>query len=276
MSEIENDTQEIEYDIKKVNGYISPEKLEQMLEEVISFEVYLETDPTSVEGSTSKYLHERLSSCRSYVNRTLHYLQICKKYEKNLKRMYKLADLDVQFKTSELLSDDPIVKAAPSIKDRMALVHMKTQKEVESRDIIEVESQNLDDVIKLIKSKYDDLKQTNSDIKLQRQIIKDEIDDLLKDRDGEGGGFTKPTTDKHGNVEKGMIPAVKAENVNPSDLLDSKSEPEPEPIPKKEKTDSEYVRGFFTKPITEKKSEKSEKKPENVEARQLYKTLLDD
>lgn len=270
------DNQTVDYNIENVDGYISSKKLEDMLEEVINFEVELAIDPTSVNGSTSKYLQGRLSTCRSYINRTLHYLQLCKRYEKNVKKVLKLCELDLEFKQADLLSEDPHVKSGPSIKDRMALVHTKLKNEIEAKNSIAAEIQNLEDIIKLLKTKYDDLKQSNADIKLQRQIIKDEIDAYMG---GEESGYNKPQTDGRGFVENNMKPPVKIVDINPSDLLGDNNKAET--IPQKEEPGYKSISDFFDRKneeeVTPSNHKLSEESPINTEEIKIsYSTLLDE
>lgn len=210
-----------------VIGHLSPEKLETILEEIVTFEVVLVDDPTLPDYGAS-YLQKVVATCRRFLNRTQYYLQITKRYEKNLKRAAKVYELDTNLKMAGLLADNNIVRNQPAVDDRKAVAMTMLKAEHETMARFQVEVQNLDDTIRLIKSKYDDLRQTNGDIRLQRQLIKDD-----KDAWGIGeNGFTKPTARADKSIPGGMAPAVTSEPIDPSDLLDPNKRPDDLPEPK--------------------------------------------
>jgi hypothetical protein len=202
------------------------EALDRILEEVAGFEVDLATDPTLPELG-ARYLNEKLAECRNYTNRTVHYVQLLKRQERDLRMEMKLAESDLDFKLKEELADNPLVRAQASIEDRVALatVHLKAEHHALTQAraaLLETE-----ETVKLVRARLDNLKQTSYDIKLQRQIVKD-------DREGWGsgdGGYSPPARNKDRTVADGMQAPVRPVSLNPEDLLDPARRPADMPVP---------------------------------------------
>lgn len=224
-----------------VIGYLSAEKLESILEEIVGFEVVLEEDPTLPDLGL-RYLQSKIAQCRKYLNRVQYYLQVTKRYEKNLKRAAKVYELDLELKLAGLLADDAIVRRQSSIDDRKAVATTMLKQEHEVLSRFRVDIQNLDDTIKLVKSKYDDLRHTNGDIRLQRQLVKD---DMAEWGSGEEG-YTKPQSREDRTIPGGLPPPVSAEDIDPNDLLDPNKRPEDLPEPKNP-SHAKQIAGFFGK-----------------------------
>lgn len=237
-----------------VIGYLSPEKLETILEEIVGFEVVLVEDPTLPQYGVP-YLQKVVATCRRFLNRTQYYLQTTKRYEKNLKRASKVYELDINLKMAGLLADDQIVRNQSAVDDRKAVAMTMLKEEYKVLGRFQVEAQNLDDTIRLVKSKYDDLRQTNGDIRLQRQLIRDD-----KDAWGSGeDGYTKPQAKQDKSIADGMTPAVTSEKIDPSDLLDPTKRPDDLPEPKNSSHARQIANFYENKPV------KNESAPKIVE-----------
>lgn len=210
-----------------VVGYLSPEKLDSILEEIVTFEVNLAEDPTLPDLGL-RYLQKQVAQCRQFLNRVQYYLQTTKRYEKNLKRAAKVFELDVELKLANKLADDPVVRRQSAVADRKAVAISMLNEEHRVLARFQVEIQNLDDTIRLVKSKYDDLRHTSADIKLQRQLVKD---DMAAWGSGEDG-YTNPQSRQDKTIPGGMPPPVRAESIDPQDLLDDSRRPEDLPKPR--------------------------------------------
>jgi hypothetical protein len=206
---------------------LSPQKLAEILDEVSGYNVDLEVDPTQPHLGTN-YLHKVLSQCRNLMNRTMHYMQVVKIYERQLRISLKTAETDFDFKISEKLADDPIVRKQPSIDDRKALAMTMLKEEHQSIGEIKATLLDVEETSKLIKSKYDHLRGTASDIKMQRNLVKDDV--MI--RMGGEEGFSKPVVNQDRTVPNGMRAPVISDNLDPRDLLDPSKRPEsmPEPV----------------------------------------------
>lgn len=205
---------------------ISKEELDKMIEEVASYEVTLAEDPTDPTFGL-RYLQQSIAKCRNYSNRVTFYIQRVSLAEKSLKRDLKESELDLEFKMAEKLADDELVRKQPSIEDRKALASTflkeEHQKLAEQRVILV----DLEQTKSILRMKHQDLQRTANDIKLQRQMIKDDKDDQL----GGGDGYVKPQTNQDRTVPNGLAPPV-APPPNPTDLLDPNKRPDGLPEPK--------------------------------------------
>lgn len=252
------------------------EALDRILEEVAGFQIDLATDPTLPELG-ARYLNEKLAACRNFTNRTVHYVQLLKRQERDLRMEMKLAESDLDFKLKEELADDPLVRAQPSIEDRVALatVHLKAEHHALAgarAALLETE-----ETVKLVRARLDNLKQTSYDIKLQRQIVKD-------DREGWGsgdGGYTPPARNKDRTTADGLQPPVRPAGLNPEDLLDPARRPADMPVPV-DSVHAAQIASFFNDQETYSAQQEEEALPppepkyEAVKSKFSYADLLSD
>lgn len=206
---------------------LNTEKLAEILDEVSQYNVDLEVDPTLPHLGTN-YLQKTLSQCRNYMNRVMHYMQLVKMHERQLRISLKTAETDFEFKISEKLADDPIVRKQPSIDDRKALAMTMLKDEHQIIGAVKAELLDVEETSKLLKSKYDHLRGTASDIKMQRNLVKD---DMMLRMGGEEG-FNKPVINQDRTVPNGLRAPVTTNVIDPKDLLDPSKRPEnlPEPV----------------------------------------------
>ena len=223
-------------EIKGDNSYITIPKINEMLEEVSLYEITLVEDPTAPTLGT-RYLQKILSTCRNYLNRTLFYLQAVQRHEKYLKSKAKEYELDLEFKSQEMLANDPIVRRQSAIDDRKALATAMLANEYKVLSVLKVELMDAEQSIKLLKLKYDHLRATSSDIKLQRAMIRDDKMFISE------GGYMQPQANADGSVSGDLPPPV-GKLINPSDLLDPNKRPDdlPEPV---DGVHAEQIASFF-------------------------------
>jgi hypothetical protein len=208
-------------------------QLDAILEEISKFEIILVEDPTLAEFG-NKYLHQCVAKCRAYMNRVQYYLQTCLAEEKKIRREISIAEASIDLKMAEKLADDAVVRKQPSIEDRKALATILLKEDYESLYILRTTAQDLDETVKIIRMKYNDLKATSSDIRLQRQLVRD---------DKENGGST-PGVNQDGSIPAGMPPPANKTRINPSDLLDPATRPADLPEPK-DRAHAEQIADFF-------------------------------
>jgi hypothetical protein len=203
------------------------QKLQSILDEVSQYSVELEPDPT-LPNLGNLYLQRVISECRNYMNRVMHYMQMIKIQEKNTKIRLKAFELDLERKIAEKLSDDALVRKQPSIEDRKALAMTMLSEEYESIAILRSNLLDVEETWKLLKVKYDHLRGTSQDIKMQRSLVKD--DAML--RLGGQDGYSAPQINQDKSVPNGMRAPVTTDDLNPEDILDPNKRPEELPIPK--------------------------------------------
>lgn len=220
----------------------SRDKLQQILDEVSNYSVELEADPTLPHLGT-QYLQKVVSECRNYMNRVMHYMQIIKIQEKNVKIKLKAAELDLDRKQAEKLADDSLVRKQPSIEDRKALAMTMLAEEYQYIAELKADLLDIEETSKLLKVKYDHLRGTSQDIKTQRSLVKD--DALI--RMGGGEGYSKPQINQDRSVPNGMRAPVITDDLNPVDLLDPSRRPEDLPEPK-DAVHAQMISDFFASP----------------------------
>jgi len=220
----------------------SREKLQQVLDEVSSYSVELETDPTLPHLGT-QYLQKVVSECRNYMNRVMYYMQIIKIQEKNTKIKLKAAELDIDRKVSEKLADDVLVRKQPSIEDRKALAMTMLSEEYQYMALLKSDLLDIEETSKLLKVKYDHLRGTSQDVKMQRSLVKD--DALI--RMGGGEGYSRPQINQDRSVPNGMRAPVLTDDLNPIDIMDPNRRPDDLPEPK-DTVHAQMISDFFSSP----------------------------
>jgi hypothetical protein len=202
-------------------------RMDKILEEIAAYEVKLEDDPTLPSLGT-KYLQRVLAQCRGYSNRVTFYHQELSREEKRLKIELKISEMDLEFKTKEMLADDVVVRQQPSIADREALAAMQLRTEHGNVSRLKVEMMDVQETLKLVKFKHSELQRTSQDIRMQRMLVKDDFDARMSG----GEGYVKPQSGQDRAVGGGMPAPVPRDPIDPRDLLDASKRPDdmPEPI----------------------------------------------
>lgn len=261
------------------------EALGRILDEVAGYQIDLETDPT-LPNLGSRYLNEKLAECRNYTNRTIHYIQLLKRQELDLRMEMKLSESELEFKLKEKLADDPVVRKQPSIEDRVALATVSLKEEHEALAAARAALLETEETVKLVKARLDNLKQTSYDIKLQRQIVKDDKEAWASLE----GGYVAPSRQRDRTVAGGL-PAPVRPAIDPSDLLDPSKRPADMPAPV-DSVHAAQIAAFFNEtedasapsvPGSEEAAEEvpvasppSEKTPEAAPRKFTYADLLSD
>jgi hypothetical protein len=206
---------------------LTPEQMEAILEEVATFQVDLEPDPTLPSLGT-KYLQDVLARCRNYLNRISSYMQQLRKYERQVTMELRIAETDVEKKSADMLADNVIVRKGPSIEDRKAIIRTLLSGEFELITRLKLELSDATETYKIVKQVYDHLQRTSGDVKLQRSIVRDDKLSLL------GGD---PSVDVDGrrpdkSLPGGMPPMATSPVPSVDDIMDPSRRPDdlPEPV----------------------------------------------
>lgn len=237
---------------------LTREKIEEILDEIAGFRIDLEEDPTLPHLGV-RYLQSSIAKCRQYVNRVHFYLQMVKRYEKGLRVKSKELELNIDLKTKSLLADDPVVRQAPAAQDRLAIATSMLKEDYEELSKIKTNLMDAEESVKLIKSKYDDLNRTNGDIKLQRNLVKDDKYDQMNG----GEGYVKPQANKDRTIPGGMAAPVLAQNIEPKDLWDESRRPEDMPKPV-DRIHAQQILEFFSSPAKINSVPSTETKPSDT------------
>lgn len=149
------------------------DRINQIFDEIGTFNIDLSHDPT-VLGP--QYLAKLISTCRNYLNRTATILLSISREkvitENNLegeKAAYKIA-------SDEMLATDDRIKKLPNIRDRVAMIDTQLTEHAQRITALEQAVRNLNSIEKAVKVRHNELIRTDSQIKTQRSLIRDEID----------------------------------------------------------------------------------------------------
>jgi len=192
------------------------EKLDQILAE----------DPTLPELGT-QYLRGLISKCRNFSNRVNYYIGQVAIHQRELKRELQIKELDLEFKLKELLADDRLVRAQANIKDREAVAATLVKTEYLAVANLRVQIQDSQEVSSILRATHRELSGTNRDIKMMRQMIKDDHEYGGPN----GGGYSPPQRNQDKSVPDGMPNAIRPRVVDPVDLLDDEKRPDDMPKP---------------------------------------------
>jgi hypothetical protein len=234
---------------------ITKELLEKILDEIADYNIELSEDPT-LPSLGNAYLQKVLAQCRNYLNRVTYYLQQTKRHEKELRGRVKMIEMDLDFKMQEKLADDVVVRKQPSLEDRKAVASVMLKDEYDQ--LVQARSELLDteETSKIIRSRLDHLNRTNADIKLQRQMVREDRSDQMSG----GEGYNAPHLNRDRSIPGGLPPPV-SPPIDPKDIINSGSRPEdlPEPV---DGTHAQQIADFFSRESsTEKKTEEGTAKP---------------
>lgn len=207
--------------IKPQGGCFTDEQLDSILEEIAGYEIDLAPDPT-LPHLGFHYIQNKLSECRNYSNRVQGYLLRINTQKKNIRLEIKLLETDIDMKINNLLADNEIVRRQSSITDRKAVAISMLKEEYDALSERRNLLVNLEETAKIVKVKYDDLNRTNGDIKVQRQLIRD-------DRSMNPMGDTSDRN-PDGTIPNGMPTQVKP-RITAEDLMDPNKRPDDMPEP---------------------------------------------
>lgn len=196
------------------------EQLDNILYEISSYTIDIEPDPT-LPHLGNPYLQALISKCRHYLNRVNYYINQVLIQEREKKRDLKIKELDLDLKMKQLLADDQIVRAQSNIKDREAVATATLRDEHLEVSGLRVEIQDLQEVVKILKSVHRELSGASRDIKTARQMIRDDKEF--------GGSSTVRGQDK--STPGGMLSPIRPNRIDPTDLLDDDKRPSYAPKP---------------------------------------------
>ena len=147
-------------------------RIREIYQEISRYEIKLEPDPTSLGPL---YLNGVICDCRNYLNSVTRILLDIRKEKQHLTSETKRLKTSLAIESDDLLSKDEEIKKLPSIGDRRAAINMKLKDRITEIDILELQSNDLDQVEKGVKLRHSELRDTMAEIKLQRNLMRDEI-----------------------------------------------------------------------------------------------------
>ena len=149
------------------------DRVKAIYDEISGYEIKLEADPRSLGPL---YLQNVISTGRNYLNAVSRIQLEVHREKQNLARSLRAAEVAYKVAFAELLSNNERVKRLPSIEDRKATINVMLREQLSAIAACKAEVQDLEYVEKAIRHRHRELTSTMGEIKLQRSLIRDEID----------------------------------------------------------------------------------------------------
>jgi hypothetical protein len=149
------------------------DRVKAIYDEISRYEIKLEPDPRSLGPL---YLQNVIAECRNYLNAVSRVQLEVHREKQELARSIRAAETSYEVAFAELLSNDERVRRLPSIEDRKATANVILREQLNTLSGIKGELQDLEFVEKAIRHRHKELTATMTEIKLQRSLIRDEID----------------------------------------------------------------------------------------------------
>lgn len=149
------------------------ERVKAIYVELERYEVQLHPDPRTL-GPT--YLTDLIATTRNYLNAVSRVQLEIHQEKQSLAREIRAREAALQVASDELLANDERVRRLPSIEDRKATVSVFLRADKQVIENLKASMQDVEYVEKAIRHRHKELTSTMSEIKLQRSLIRDEID----------------------------------------------------------------------------------------------------
>lgn len=138
-----------------------------------TYEIQLARDPRSLGPL---YLQNSIAECRNFLNLVSRMQLEVHREKQELSRRLRALEASFEVSFTELLATDTRIRGLPSIEDRKATANSMLRAEQAQLTALRAELQDLDFVDKAVLHRHKELSSTMSEIKLQRSLIRDEID----------------------------------------------------------------------------------------------------
>ena len=175
--------------------------------ELDKYSIQLHPDPRSLGPL---YLTDLIAKTRNYLNAVSRIQLEVHQEKQTLSRDLRAHEVAYQVSADELLANDERVRRLPSIEDRKATVAMFLREERQLIDHLRSEIQDLEFVEKAVRHRHKELTSTMSEIKLQRSLIRDEIDT--------GAMYGDERKFSHERTQRAINPALGTDDISVEEL----------------------------------------------------------
>lgn len=231
------------------------DRIKVVYDEISKYEIKLEADPRSLGPL---YLQNTIAECRNYLNAVSRIALEIHREKQDLARALRGNEVAYEVAHADLLSNDERVRRLPSIEDRKAQISAILREELNTIQTLKGQLQDLEFVDKAVRHRHKELTATMTEIKLQRSLIRDEIDSGAMYGDERKGDHERGTS--HGplgsDINEDELDVLLNTERNEGKSPDPPpamvaAEPEPEP----EVSEATAVRAFLdggpTRTVTE-------------------------
>lgn len=148
-------------------------RIEAIYEQLGKFSVDLSADAWSLGP---KHIHDLISTTRGHLNAVSFFLQEILTERQRLDREKHAAEAVFSIESDRLLAENDRVRHMPSIEDRKSTINVLLRDHVQRVSELNAQLLDLGYVEKVVRHRYNELKGTMSDIKVQRALIRDALD----------------------------------------------------------------------------------------------------
>lgn len=203
------------------------DRVKAIYAEIEKYEIPLAADPRSLGP---RYLQNLIADCRNYLNAVGRIQLEVHREKQDVARNLRVAETAFEVEFAEILSNDERVKRLPSIEDRKATANVILRVRLNEIAAFKADLQDLEYVDKAIRHRHKELTSTMSEIKLQRSIIRDEIDSGAMYGDERAQGPTEPGRGPVGGAEEDIDEAALSALLD-DQVAEGAIESTPEPTP---------------------------------------------
>jgi hypothetical protein len=152
---------------------MTPAQINEIYDQISKLTITLHVDPASLGP---KYLQDAIATCNNYKNQVSGILSglMRKKHEVSRDLQARQAAYQVSF--DDLLANNESVRRLPNIEDRRATANVMLRTDRQAITKFEAELKDLESVEKVVRHRHKELSDTMGAIKVQRSLIRDEID----------------------------------------------------------------------------------------------------
>lgn len=152
---------------------MEPDRAQRIYDEIGGYEIKLERDPGALGP---RYLNDVICQCRNYINAVSRIVLEIHREKHSLATSLSAEEAAYAVESADLLATDERVRRLPNIEDRKATVAVLLRDRARRINELRAEIQNLDYVDKAVRHRHKELKDTMTEIRTQRSLLRDEID----------------------------------------------------------------------------------------------------
>ena len=149
------------------------ERVKVIYDEISQYEIKLVPDPRSLGPA---YLQDVIATCRNFLNAVSRLQLEVHREKQDLARSLRAAEAEFTVAFDHALSNDERVRRLPSIEDRKSTVNVMLRPQLDIIAGLKAQLHDLEYVEKAIRHRHKELTSSMGDIKLQRSLIRDEMD----------------------------------------------------------------------------------------------------
>lgn len=146
--------------------------INKICSDLLQYEIALEKDAASL-GPT--YLNNIIATCRNHINAVSRILLNVMQEKHSFEALLSAESVLYDAEANELLISEKVRKL-PSIDDRKAAVASLLRNRLQEINSYKLNIQNLEYLEKMVRLRHKELKDTMSEIRLQRSLLRDELD----------------------------------------------------------------------------------------------------